>query len=67
MRSLDITNRHAETHLASGMGWKYLGTITFVFGGAAAISCSKDRNASSAGSCIIISAKGKNLMFRKTT
>jgi len=49
------------------MGWKYLGTITFVFGGAAAISCSKDRNASSAGSCIIISAKGKNLMFRKTT
>jgi hypothetical protein len=40
----------AETHFLSGMGWKYLGTITFVFGDATAISCKKDRSASSAGS-----------------
>ena len=38
-----------ETHFPKGMGWKYLGTITFVFGEAVAISLKKDWKASSAG------------------
>lgn len=47
MDSMEILR--PETHFARGIGWKYLGTITFVFGDATAISCKKDCKASSAG------------------
>src|SRR5579864_2933970 len=38
-----------ENHFPRGIGSKYLGTITFVFGEATAISFKKDCRASSAG------------------
>lgn len=44
-----LRTTNARTQFPRVMGWKYSGTITFVFGEATAISFKKDCRASSAG------------------